>query len=207
MLTFMSMASLQNGILVFYDAIGTAGITHGKGTKSYLIMMAVRLLEMRRILKPKGTIYLHCDPEMSHYLKMIMDAIFGRNNFRSEIIWKRTSSHNLGAKQWPAIHDVILMYSQSDQWCWNTPFIDYDEEYAEKNFRYEDKRGKYSSYDLTGGESRRRRSISVVAWRKTKRRSCVGAPKIPPFPRLAARTTARRKGLGHTRNSSEARPA
>ena len=136
-----------------YDAIGTAGITHGKGTKSYLIMMAVRLLEMRRILKPKGTIYLHCDPEMSHYLKMIMDAIFGRNNFRSEIIWKRTSSHNLGAKQWPAIHDVILMYSQSDQWCWNTPFIDYDEEYAEKNFRYEDKRGKYSSYDLTGGKA------------------------------------------------------
>ena len=72
--------------------------------KSYLAYMAARLLEMRRVLKPTGSIYLHCDPTMSHYLKLVMDAIFGRKNFRAEIIWKRTSSHNLGAKQWSAIH-------------------------------------------------------------------------------------------------------
>ena len=70
----------------------TAGITHGKGMQSYLTMMAVRLLEMRRALKSTGSIYLHCDPTASHYLKLLMDAVFGHRNFRNEITWKRTST-------------------------------------------------------------------------------------------------------------------
>ena len=65
-----------------YAAIDVAGLTHGKSMKSYLIMMAVRLLEMRRLLKPTGSIYLHCDPTASHYLKTLMDAVFGQGNFR-----------------------------------------------------------------------------------------------------------------------------
>ena len=103
--------------------------------KSYLAYRSVRLLEMQRILKPTGSIYLHCDPTMSHFLKLVMDAIFGRKNFRAEIIWKRTSSHNLGAKQWSAIHDVILMYSRSKEWCWNATYVDYDVEYRGKELR------------------------------------------------------------------------
>ena len=62
--------------------------------RAYLIYMAVRLLEMKRLLKPTGSIYLHCDPTMSHYLKLTMDAIFGRGNFRSDITWKRSSAHS-----------------------------------------------------------------------------------------------------------------
>ncbi|MDE2987084.1 MAG: site-specific DNA-methyltransferase [Chloroflexota bacterium] len=77
--------------------------------KSYLAYMAARLLEMRRVLKPSGSIYLHCDPTMSHYLKLLMDAIFGRVAFGSEVIWKRQSSHNR-AKRWGPIHDCILYY-------------------------------------------------------------------------------------------------
>ena len=78
-----------------YKVIETAGLTHGKGMQSYLCMMAVRLLEMRRVLKDTGSIYLHCDPTAGHYLKLLMDSIFGvKNSFRSEISWQRTSGHN-----------------------------------------------------------------------------------------------------------------
>ena len=77
-----------------YAIIDAAGYAHGKGMKSYLIMMAVRLMEMRRILKDTGSIYLHRDPTASHYLKTLMDAIFGAGNFRSDIVWKRSSAHS-----------------------------------------------------------------------------------------------------------------
>ena len=72
-----------------YSVIATAKETHSKGMFSYLLMMAVRLMELRRILKPTGSIYLHCDPTASHYLKLLMDAIFGYHDFRNEIIWRR----------------------------------------------------------------------------------------------------------------------
>ena len=78
--------------------------THGKGMQSYLTMMAVRLLEMRRVLKPTGSIYLHCDPTASHYLKQLMDAVYGARNFRNEITWKRTSSHS-DAKRFARVSD------------------------------------------------------------------------------------------------------
>ena len=74
-----------------YQVLQAAGMTHGKGMQSYLCMMAVRLLEMRRVLKDTGSIYLHCDPTASHYLKTLMDSIFGNANFRNEISWKRSN--------------------------------------------------------------------------------------------------------------------
>ena len=73
-----------------YSVIGAAGLAHGASMKSYLIMMAVRLLEMRRVLKPTGSIYLHCDPTASHYLKLLMDTVFGTRNFRNEVVWDYT---------------------------------------------------------------------------------------------------------------------
>jgi len=76
---------------------------------SYIIFMTERLLAMHHVLKSTGSIYLHCDPTASHYLKIVLDGIFGRKNFRSEIIWKRTSAHN-DAKKWGAVHDVIFFY-------------------------------------------------------------------------------------------------
>ena len=77
---------------------------------AYLAMMAPRLVELRRVLKPTGSIYLHCDPTASHYLKLLMDAVFGPENFRNEIVWKRTSAHSMRAKRFGPVHDDILLY-------------------------------------------------------------------------------------------------
>ena len=101
---------------------------------AYLSMMAPRLVELRRVLTTTGSIYLHCDPTASHYLKLLMDAVFGAAKFRTEIIWKRSSAHSdskQGRKQHGRIHDVILFYTKSDDWNWNTVFTPYDEEYVD----------------------------------------------------------------------------
>ena len=79
---------------------------------AYLSYMTERLVAMRRLLKPDGSVYLHCDPTASHYLKMVMDAVFGHQNFRNEIIWRRTGAHG-GAKRWGPIHDTLLFYTMS----------------------------------------------------------------------------------------------
>jgi site-specific DNA-methyltransferase (adenine-specific) len=87
---------------------------------AYLAMMAPRLIELKRVLKVTGSIYLHCDPTASHYLKMLMDAVFGPGNFRNEIIWRRTGSHN-SAKRYGPIHDVILFYTKTNDRVWTYP--------------------------------------------------------------------------------------
>ena len=93
-----------------YAIIDAAGVAHGKGMKSYLIMMGVRLLEMRRILKPTGSIYLHCDPTASHYLKMLMDGVIGVGRFRNEIVWSYKKWTN-SARCFQRNHDTLLFYS------------------------------------------------------------------------------------------------
>ncbi len=93
-----------------YAIIDAAGVAHGKGMKAYLIMMGVRLLEMRRILKPTGSIYLHCDPTASHYLKMLMDAVIGVGRFRNEIVWSYKKWTN-SARCFQRNHDTLLFYS------------------------------------------------------------------------------------------------
>ena len=120
---------------------------------AYLVMMTARLVELHRVLKPTGSLYLHCDPTASHYLKIVLDSIFGPTNFRSEVVWKRTGAHDLGAKQWPALHDVVFMYSRGEDWCWNRIYGDLDEEYIRKNFRYRDERGVYRANMLTGAKA------------------------------------------------------
>ena len=132
-----------------YAIIDAADLAHGKGMKSYLIMMAVRLLEMHRLIKPTGSIYLHCDPTASHYLKMMMDAIFTQENFRSEIVWKRTGSHG-GAKRWGPIHDTILFYAKGSAHKWNRIFQPYLPEYLDTHYTLEDERGRYQPVSLTG---------------------------------------------------------
>src|SRR5262249_29218759 len=85
---------------------------------AYLAMMAVRLLELTRVLKASGSLYLHCDPTASHYLKIVLDSIFDPANFLSEVIWKRTSAHS-AAKRWADTHDTILLYAKSPNYLWN----------------------------------------------------------------------------------------
>ncbi len=116
---------------------------------AYLVMMAIRLRELHRVLKDTGSLYLHCDPTASHYLKLILDSIFGMENFRNEIIWKRSYAHN-DPKQFGAIHDVILFYSKSQKWIWNKVYQSYDEKYIKNWYKFEDKYGIYKLENPTG---------------------------------------------------------
>ena len=119
---------------------------------AYLVMMTPRLVELLRVLKPTGSIYLHCDPTAGHYLKLAMDAVFGNENFRNEIIWKRTTAHSdvaQGARHMGRIHDTLLRYSKSKHPTWNTVYIPYDDRYIERIYRYSDPDGrKYQTQPL-----------------------------------------------------------
>lgn len=97
-----------------YAIIDAAGLSHSKSMKSYLIMMAVRLMEMKRLLKDTGSIYLHCDPTASHYLKTLMDAVFGKDNFRNEVIWCYKSG-GASKRRFARKHDTILYYAKDDK--------------------------------------------------------------------------------------------
>ena len=116
---------------------------------AYLVMMASRLVELHRVLKPTGSLYLHCDPTASHYLKIVLDSIFGKEFFRNHITWKRTGSHG-GARKWGPISDNILFYTKSDEYTWNRIYLEYDEKYIADYYRYEDERGRFQLVSLTG---------------------------------------------------------
>ena len=148
---------------------------------AYLSMMAPRLIELRRTLKDTGSIYLHCDPTSSHYLKILMDAIFGPANFRTETIWKRSSAHSDGAQgrqQHGRIHDVILFYTKSDEWTWNTIYTPYDDSYIDQFYKHiEPETGRrYQLDNITGpgGAAKGNPSYEVMGvtryWRYSKER-------------------------------------
>ena len=106
---------------------------------AYLVMMTPRLVELRRVLKPTGSIYLHCDPTAGHYLKLLMDSIFDKERFLTEITWKRTSAHSdtrQGRRQHGRVHDLILFYSKSDRWTWNPLYTEYDQSYVEEFYKH-----------------------------------------------------------------------
>jgi site-specific DNA-methyltransferase (adenine-specific) len=140
-----------------YTVIEAARASHGKSMMSYLIMMAVRLLEMQRILKPTGSIYLHCDPTASHYLQLLMDSVFGSSSFRNEIIWKRTNTKGDARKNLPKNHDVLLRYSKSEDFVWNPIYVPHDPEYIEKFYRFieEGSGRRYRLGDLTSPQKNR----------------------------------------------------
>jgi adenine specific DNA methylase Mod len=85
---------------------------------AYVTMMAIRLIELHRVLKSTGSIYLHCDPTAGDYLRILMDAIFGADNFKNEVVWKRTSSAN-NPRRWRPVHDLMFFYSKSKDYAWN----------------------------------------------------------------------------------------
>ncbi len=122
---------------------------------AYLSMMAPRLVELRRVLRPTGSIYLHCDPTASHYLKMLMDAIFGPQNYRNEITWQRTTAHN-DSKRWAEVADILLYYGKTDEVIWNTPRSNYSDSYLESKYRHDDGdgRGPYRLDNMTSPHPR-----------------------------------------------------
>ena len=108
---------------------------------AYLLYMVQRLLYMKSILRPTGSIYLHCDPTASHYIKVMMDGIFGHKNFRNEIIWKRANAHN-DPRGYGRISDTLLFYTASDKYTWNTQHTPYRDEYYETHYK-KDEEGRY----------------------------------------------------------------
>jgi DNA modification methylase len=109
---------------------------------AYLAMMAPRLVELRRVLKRTGSIYLHCDPTASHYLKMLMDAVFGPVRFINEITWKRTYSHGNVGRNFGSVCDTLLAYSKGERYKWNQLFAYFPPEYIERTFKYSDPDGR-----------------------------------------------------------------
>ena len=103
--------------------------------------MTIRLLELKRVLKDCGSIYLHCDPTASHYLKVIMDQILGPENVRNEIIWKRTSTHN-DPERYGRVHDIILFYTKSQTFVYNVQYLPYSEDYLSAFYKYVDSKGR-----------------------------------------------------------------
>ena len=136
-----------------YKVLDTAGMSHGKPMQSYPYMMAVRLLDMKRVLKDSGSIYLHCDPTASHYLKMLMNSIYGPSNFMAEITWKRTAVHN-DSRTFGNVADIILFYG--DQININDVRVPYDPAYVAKYYRHDDNdgRGPYTLDNITSSNPR-----------------------------------------------------
>ena len=116
---------------------------------AYLVMMAARLVELHRVLKPTGSLYLHCDPTASHYLKIVLDSVFGFQYFSNEIIWKRTSAHS-DSKTLGNSHDIILFYTKSGEFIWNKFYQPYNTKYIDSHYRYTDENGRrFRTGDLT----------------------------------------------------------
>jgi len=135
---------------------------HRSDMLAYLVMMAARLVELHRVLKPTGSLYLHCDPTASHYLKVLLDTIFGPRNFRNEIVWRRTASHNQ-AKRFGPIHDTILFYSRSDSYFYRPGYRPFLKGHVQTYFRNQDAKGNYWTNALTGAGVRR--GASGQPWR------------------------------------------
>ena len=162
----MPILMREHGIADYYVEFWRLWINALRHTQphllAYLIYMVQRLLYMKSILRPTGSIYLHCDPTASHYIKVMMDGVFGHNNFQNEIVWKRTGAHG-GSKRWGPVHDVVLFYTASDKYVWNRVNQKLDADYIDLKYRFGDARGRYRLVVLTGPGIRN--GASGRAWR------------------------------------------
>jgi DNA modification methylase len=147
---------------------------------AYLTMMAARLVELCRVLKPDGSLYLHCDPTASHYLKLLLDAIFGAVAFRNEIIWKRSSAHSdtrQGARHYGRVSDTILFYAKGPANTWNQQYQPYEQSYIDRDYRRMDPDGRRYRIDNLQGPGGAAKGNPVYefmgvtrAWRYSKER-------------------------------------
>ena len=136
------------------EVIDAANHTWGEDMGAFLCYMGVRLMEMHRLLKLTGSLYLHCDPTASHYLKLMLDAIFGRRNFRADVIWNRTAE-NLSRRKFRRAGENLLYYVKGgDENTWNIQHLPHSEEYVERSYRFEDERGRYTTTACTNNADR-----------------------------------------------------
>lgn len=134
-----NVSKLVSGLV---DAVGETPLM------AYVVMMTARLIELHRVLKPTGSLYLHCDPNASHYLKVVLDTIFGADHYRNEIVWKRNTAHS-DAKGWGRVHDVIFYYAKSSRTTWNKQFTAYEEKHLERFSRSDPDGRKWTDGDIT----------------------------------------------------------
>ena len=150
-----------------FHLINGAKLAGGESVAGYLTFMSVRLLELHRVLKPTGSVYLHCDDTAVHYLKGVMDAIFGIGNYRNNIIWRRATSHN-DPRRFGRVLDHLLYYSKSASPTWNGDAIAdaKDEEELRKAYPSTDERGRYRSDNMTGPRHNLKRGApSTQPWK------------------------------------------
>jgi DNA modification methylase len=162
---------VADALRAFYLILG------GSNMMAYLTMMAPRLMELRRVLKPTGSLYLHCDPTASHYLKVLLDMVFGAENYRNEIIWKRTNAKSLAFTNFAKNHDVILRYTKTSKWTWNRQFLGLNQEYIDKFYKYvEPETGRRYTLDNLVNPNKNRPNLTYEflgvtrVWRWTKNR-------------------------------------
>ena len=172
-----AMGRLADTYPSVYAVIDAAGQVHGKGMMSYLVMMADRLVECHRILKPTGSLYLHCDPTAGHYIKFLMDSIFGANQFRSQVIWRRANAKGLAFRGYPNNADYLLYYTKGDNFTWNRPYRPHNPEYVKKFYRHiEPRTGRRYQLDNLVNPNKDRPNLTYEflgvtrVWRWTKER-------------------------------------
>lgn len=136
--TLNEIIELDKNLYTVLDALSQTALS--KNAISYLSIIALRIWYMHKVLKNTGSLYVHCDPTMSHYLKMVCDLIFGEKQHKNEIIWKRTTAHS-DSSRWGSVHDTLLFYTKSDTYTWNPVYLSYDETYKQR-FRHKDPNGR-----------------------------------------------------------------
>lgn len=142
---------IQDDWAAVWEVIDAANAAWGKDMGAFLCYMGVRLLEMHRVLKPTGSLYLHCDDTAGPYLTLLQDAIFGRRNRRAIVAWRRYGAHS-DAKNFGRVYDTILFYAKDGKGVWNGAWREHDPEYIQRTYRHEDERGRFRTGPLhTGG--------------------------------------------------------
>jgi site-specific DNA-methyltransferase (adenine-specific) len=153
--------------------------SHGKGMMAYVLYMTQRLIELHRILKETGSLYLHCDPTASHYLKQLLDFVFGKDNFRNEITWERSHQHNLASKRFDVVTDIIFFYSKSDNYYFKNQYssvlkdelnlkFPYTEEETGRKFTHEKLEQSSNKGSIGARIVNGKRVISKIGWRWTQ---------------------------------------
>ncbi|NJL58788.1 MAG: site-specific DNA-methyltransferase [Desulfobacteraceae bacterium] len=144
---------------------------------AYLVMMSIRLIELHRVLKPTGSLYLHCDPTADHYLRIIADTIFGTENFRNQVIWQRTNAKGLAFTRFASNHDVIFCYAKTGNVIWNPQYTEHKADYLEKFYRFtEPDTGRRYRLDNLANPNKNRPNLTYEflgvtrVWRWTKER-------------------------------------
>jgi len=154
---YLTNTALNEGRVPEQVSTIVGALRHGIGTNqmmAYLVEMTARLVELHRVLKPTGSLYLHCDPTASHYLKIILDSVFTPQCFMSELIWKRTSAHS-SAKRYGPVHDSVLVYTASSHFTWNQQYTAHDPAYVKSHYGQIDADGRrWTASDLTAAGTR-----------------------------------------------------